>query len=213
MMFSATPAQDARALAEKSIALRFQLLEVETQIEPLLLRSQELLQLLKPESADRLLGFSGATKPEDICAQLRKRLQDESERVQVKINFLNARRAQLQSTINTADVTCVSCGWSSNAEPSIDQIDRLKALALVSDAEVNLQLKIGEAEARLAQLDYDLKPENIARALVGTGSARPEELRDERRRLLSLERAAVIAKLGLLKEIQSRLETLRTSRI
>src|SRR5258705_7073361 len=68
----------------------------------------------------------------------------------------------------------------------------------------------GKEEAlrmRAQQLDEDLKPENIERALAGVGSTKPEELRESRRRQLTIERKGVQAQLDLLATSRSRLET------
>ncbi len=78
----------------------------------------------------------------------------------------------------------------------------------------NLRLQLlevqGKEEAlrmRAQQLDEDLKPENIERALAGVGSTKPEELRESRRRQLTIERQGVQAQLDLLATSRSRLET------
>src|SRR5687768_3456755 len=63
-----------------------------------------------------------------------------------------------------------------------------------------------ELEARLRQLDEDIKPENIERSLAGVGSTKPEELREQRRRQLSVERDGVRAQLKLLAASRERLE-------
>jgi hypothetical protein len=68
----------------------------------------------------------------------------------------------------------------------------------------------GKEEAlrlRAQQLDEDLKPENIERALAGIGSTKPEELRESRRRQLTIERKGVQTQLDLLATSRSRLET------
>ena len=63
-----------------------------------------------------------------------------------------------------------------------------------------------ELEARLRQLNEDIKPENIERSLAGVGSTRPEELREQRRRQLTIERDVVSAQLKLLAASRERLE-------
>ena len=60
------------------------------------------------------------------------------------------------------------------------------------------QSRQAELQARLQQLDEDLKPENIERSLAGVGSTHPEELREARRRQLEIQK----------KSIQSQLDTL-----
>ena len=77
----------------------------------------------------------------------------------------------------------------------------------------NLKLQLIEVEAReenlklrVQQLDENLKPENIERALAGVGSTRPEELREQRRRQLTAEKTGVVAQLEELAALRSRLE-------
>lgn len=72
---------------------------------------------------------------------------------------------------------------------------------------VEVQAKEAELQVRLQQLDDDLKPENIERALAGIGSTKPEALREHRRRLLTIERDGVLARLKLLEKSRVRLET------
>src|SRR5882672_3989111 len=77
-----------------------------------------------------------------------------------------------------------------------------------------LRLQLLEVESREAelqtvarQLDEDLKPENIERAFAGVGSTRPEELRESRRRQLTIQRDGVQAQLKLLATSRDRLES------
>jgi hypothetical protein len=71
----------------------------------------------------------------------------------------------------------------------------------------DVQAKEAELEARQHQLDEDLKPENIERSLAGIGSTRPEELRESRRRQLSIERDGVRNQLKLVATSRERLES------
>jgi hypothetical protein len=70
------------------------------------------------------------------------------------------------------------------------------------------QAKETALQDRERQLDEDLKPENIERSLAGVGSTRPEELRESRRRQLSIERDGVRAQLKLVTSGRERLESL-----
>ncbi len=71
---------------------------------------------------------------------------------------------------------------------------------------LEVESKQADLEARAKQLDEDLKPENIERSLAGVGSTRPEELRELRRRQLTIERDGVIGQLKLLARSRERLE-------
>jgi len=71
---------------------------------------------------------------------------------------------------------------------------------------IEVQAKETELRIRLEQLDEDLKPENIERALAGIGSTRPEDLRAQRRRLLLIERGNTAAQLKIIESNRSRPE-------
>ncbi len=71
----------------------------------------------------------------------------------------------------------------------------------------DVEAKQLELQARLKDLDEQLKPENIASALAGVGSSHPEELREQRRRQLEIERNGVQAQINLLTTSHARLET------
>jgi len=61
-------------------------------------------------------------------------------------------------------------------------------------------------EERARQLDEELKPENIERSLALTGSTKPEELREQRRRELAKEKESVRLQLDQLAASHTRLE-------
>ena len=72
---------------------------------------------------------------------------------------------------------------------------------------VELQAREAELQARSRQLDEDMKPENIERSLAGVGSTRPEELREQVRRELSIQRESVGAQLKIITASRERLES------
>jgi chromosome segregation ATPase len=70
-----------------------------------------------------------------------------------------------------------------------------------------VETKQAELQTRLQNLDESLKPENVAESLAGIGSTRPEDLREQRRRQLEIERNGVQKQLDLLATSHTRLET------
>jgi len=70
----------------------------------------------------------------------------------------------------------------------------------------DLQAQQADLQTRLAQLDEDIKPENIERSLAGVGSTRPEELREVRRRQLEIQRKGIQSQLDNLATTRARLE-------
>lgn len=71
---------------------------------------------------------------------------------------------------------------------------------------VDVQSKIADLEAKLEQIDYALKPENIDRATQGYGTVHPEDAREARRKQLESEKSRTQAQLKILQTSQNRLE-------
>jgi len=61
-------------------------------------------------------------------------------------------------------------------------------------------------KSRLAQIDEDMRPENIERSLSGVGTTRTAELRDVRRRSLEIERRGLESLVNLTTQGRLRLE-------
>lgn len=71
----------------------------------------------------------------------------------------------------------------------------------------DVQMKEADLQARADQLDWDSKPENIERTLYNTGSTRPEEAREARRRQLENEKTRIRSQLDLMTQSRTRLES------
>jgi hypothetical protein len=87
------------------------------------------------------------------------------------------------------------------AESAAGTVDRIKLQLL------DLQAKEEQLKYRKIELDEAIKPENIERSLAGVGSTRPEELREARRRQLTIERDSIVSQLRILENTRARLET------
>lgn len=86
-------------------------------------------------------------------------------------------------------------------ESAAESAEKLKSELL------DVQAKEDDLRGHLQELDESLKPENIERSLAGIGSTRPEELRESRRRQLTIQRDGVLAQLQTLETARQRLET------
>ena len=95
---------------------------------------------------------------------------------------------------------CVASVFGQAASKTTESVEELK-LRLI-----DIQARQEIARLQLEQLDESLKPENIERALAGIGSTKPEELREQRRRQLTMEKTSVSAELELLELKRTRLE-------
>src|ERR1051325_251116 len=75
----------------------------------------------------------------------------------------------------------------------------------------DIDAKQAALEARMRQLDEDMRPENIEKSLALTGSTRPEELRAQRRQQLEKEKAALQSQLDQLATSRTRLQSAITA--
>ncbi len=71
---------------------------------------------------------------------------------------------------------------------------------------LDVQAQEEALKAKAQELEEALKPENIERSLAGVGSTRPEELRESRRRQLTIQRDGVLAQLKILENSRVRLQ-------
>jgi hypothetical protein len=71
---------------------------------------------------------------------------------------------------------------------------------------IDIQSKIADFEAKIDQIDFALRPENIESSTAGYGSTRPEQARDARRKQLENEKARTQAQLKLAETSKARLE-------
>ena len=95
--------------------------------------------------------------------------------------------------------------WGQDLATVEQQIERLRAqLRDVADKEAELQ-------ARSQQIEEDLKPENIERSVAHIGTTDAAALRDERRRQVERQKAAVAEQLASLASSRSRLEAAITA--
>ena len=91
--------------------------------------------------------------------------------------------------------------YAQDGGSAAETVEKLRAQLL------EVQGKEAALRERLAQLDESIKPENIERSLAGIGSTKPEQLREARRRQLSIERDGVLAQLKTAETSRQRLES------
>lgn len=123
------------------------------------------------------------------------------EAMKQTIRDLSSQVNQLNTKLNSMEQsqrTLVDLERLSRAEQR--SADLWKQLREVEAQQSDLQ-------ARLEEIDYNLRPENIDRAVAGFGSMRPEELREQRRKSLENEKLRVQKQLDQLAANHSRLET------
>lgn len=72
--------------------------------------------------------------------------------------------------------------------------------------QVDVESKLADLQAKVDQIDFLMRPENIERA-AGYGTLHPEEAREARRRQLEGEKSRALAQVKILETSRTRLET------
>lgn len=120
------------------------------------------------------------------------------DRLSVQVNALNDKLSQMEQQQRTL--------------VDLERLSRAETRAEGLRAQLrDVQEKEADLQARSEELDYQLKPEVIERSLAITGSTRPEDLREARRRQLQAEKDRVQSQLNLLATSRARLETAITN--
>lgn len=99
--------------------------------------------------------------------------------------------------------------WSALAQDSSGNPE--ETVATLKQQLSDIERKETKLRLRLVELEEDLKPENIERALAGVGSTRPEELRERLHKQLTIERGGLQAELELLEDNRLRTEAALTA--
>jgi hypothetical protein len=158
-------------------------------------------------TADEAASETGATSASGRRTSARRNTQplsqEESsrqkmERLSAQVNALNDKLSQMEQ--------------QQRALVDLERLSRAETRAEGLRAQLrDVQEKESDLQARSEQLDYELKPEVIERSLAITGSTRPEDLREARRRSLQAEKDRVQSQLNLLATSRARLETAITN--
>lgn len=133
---------------------------------------------------------------------------------QAKPAEANPEREDMQQTITTLSnqVNRLNDKLTQMQEDDRYQLDMERLTRAEQRAEqlraqlIDTQGKIADFEARLEQIEWALRPENIETSTAGYGSTRPEAAREARKKQLEGERARVMAQLRLTQTSKTRLE-------
>jgi len=110
-----------------------------------------------------------------------------------QVNRLNDKLSQMQEN----DRSLIDMERLTRAEQRAESI-RSQML--------DTESKLADLQARMDQVDYSLKPENIDHSIAGYGSVHPEEARESRRRQLENEKVRLQAQISLLENSRTRLQ-------
>ena len=128
-------------------------------------------------------------------------VEEDSDSVRRTVNDLSTKFTQLSekmSQVEQQQRTLVNIQLLGRAE---QRAESLRAQL------ISTQEKETSITARLDQIEFDLRPENIERTVATFGSTRPEDARDARRRGLETERTMLRSQRDTLQTSRTRLES------
>ena len=120
-------------------------------------------------------------------------MQQTINRLSNQVDRLNDKLTQMQQN----DRTLIDMERLTRAE---QRAESLRAQQLDTES------KLADAQSKLEQIEYQMRPENIERA-AGYGTTHPEEAREARRRQLENEKSRLLAQTKILETSRARLET------
>jgi hypothetical protein len=126
------------------------------------------------------------------------------------LQTLNARLREIAEKVFSPDALKAEPGLAGRQNPIAQNLDLLTRAEQRAELLRRTLLELTEKEtsyrARLMQLDDDMRPDSIDRALSGVGTTRTSDLRELRRRQLDNERRGVELLLGQAAANRARLE-------
>lgn len=117
--------------------------------------------------------------------------------------FAGAAPIVKQSIALVSIVIALGLAWTAAAQ---QRTGREITASTLKQQLLDLESKETRLRMRFEELNEQLKPESIERELAGIGSVHPEELREHRRKLLTIERNGLQTQLDLLEEDRARIE-------
>jgi len=134
-------------------------------------------------------GNTQNTKPSEDPEEMKRTIRSLSSQVDKLSDRLGQMQEEQRSLV---DLERLSRGEQHSAQLHAEMRD--------------VQAKEAELQARLEDINYALKPENIERATAGYGSTHPEEVREQRRKQLESEKQRVQGQLDHLAASHASLE-------
>lgn len=138
-------------------------------------------------------GEEGAPAKKKVTKSGDANLQQTVDALSNQVNRLNDKLSQMQEN----DRSLMDMERLTRAEQRAES---------VRSQMLDTESKLADLQARMDQVDYSLKPENIDRSIAGYGTVHPEEARDARRRQLENEKTRLQAQINLLENSRTRLQ-------
>jgi chromosome segregation ATPase len=171
------------------------------QEEPQIISTADSQAAAEQENTPEISGQVPATTRRGNRRRATSETEDDPDSMRRTVNELSSQVTKLSDKLTQMEQqqrTLVDMERLSRAE--------VRAEALRTQLR-DVQEKEGALQARLEQIDYSLKPENIDRSVSTYGSTRPEEAREARRSSLESEKNRTRTQLELYATSRQRLET------
>ncbi|MGH9873203.1 MAG: hypothetical protein ACRD9S_12175 [Pyrinomonadaceae bacterium] len=133
---------------------------------------------------------------------------NEIDLLRKSLQTLNLRLREISEKLPALDSRQTgSNDKQSRIAPNLEMLARAEERAgILRKQLIELIEKETSYKSRLAQMDEEIRPENVERTLNGIGTTRTAELRDVRRRSLEIEKRGLESLLSLSAQSRNRLE-------
>ena len=133
---------------------------------------------------------------------------NEIDLLRKSLQTLNLRLREISEKLPALDLKPGGLNDKQNRmAPSLELLARAEELAGILRKQLIESIEKETAyKSRLAQMDEEVRPENVERALSGIGTTRTSEIRDARRRSLEIEKRGLESLLNLNTQSRARLE-------
>lgn len=160
----------------------------------------QIISTAEQQAVEEEAGVQPTTTPTPARRTTRRApvaLEEDRDAVRRTVNDLSAQVTKLSEKLSQME-------QQQRTLVDLERLSRAEQRAEALHAQViGVQEKETNLTARLEQIEFDLRPENIERSVASYGSTRPEDAREARRRGLETEKSL----------LRSQLDTIRSSRL
>ena len=175
---------------------------------PALFSLQSFAQTVEPRQ-------TGASRPGEepaagrpATANTLEAVVNEIDLLRKSLQTLNSRLREISERLPAGDSKQSGSNDKQNRlAPSLELLARAEERAGILRRQLIESIeKETTYKSRLAQMDEEIRPENVERSLSGVGTTRTAEIREVRRRSLEIEKRGLESLLNLIAQTRARLE-------
>jgi len=175
---------------------------------PALFSLQSFAQTVEPRQTGSSRPGEEAAAGRPATANTLEAVVNEIDLLRKSLQTLNSRLREISERLPAGDSKQSGSNDKQNRlAPSLELLARAEERAGILRKQLIESIeKETTYKSRLAQMDEEIRPENVERSLSGVGTTRTAEIREVRRRSLEIEKRGLESLLNLIAQTRARLE-------